>query len=220
MKTIVADDVPELLSPEITFLSVPRSEITVTGPFEELIEPLLKSLGVPQVPESDRIIVPCFTRQLPCIEPSFPQARRLKSVPGTCRAQISMRSLSFKPEIGFPHFIKLSLNVQITAGLRNVKPWGAILGPMLGKMLPNLLPPTLWLFTEPASITGALEDPVQSGLISSIIRKLPEQHATQPEEILIPGAGLMQKPFNEDKCYMEILFGLDDLKKKQDWFRK
>lgn len=152
--------------------------------------------------------------------PLFPQARRLQSVPGCCRAQISMRSISFKPEIDFRHHLKLSLYVQITSGLRNVKLWGAILGPMLGKLLPNLLPPNLWMFEEPASITGVQDDFKKAGQISCVVRKLPEQLAENTEEILIPGAGLYQKPFNEDQTYMEILFGLDDLKKKQDWFRK
>ncbi|KAJ5920921.1 IucC family-domain-containing protein [Penicillium verhagenii] len=178
-------------------------------------------IGVPQDPEQpDQIIVPCFTRQLPSIMPFFPEARLLKSVPDCCRAQISMRSISFMPKIGFPDHLKLSLNVQITSGLRNVRPWGAVLGPALGKLLPNLLPPDLWWFAEPASITGAQQDLHKAGQISCVIRQLPEQLAKTPEEVIIPGAGLLQKPFNEDQSYMEILFGLDDLKKKQDWFRK
>lgn len=215
------DDIPGLLSPEVSFLSVPRSEVRVTGPFEQLLEPLLKSLGVPTEPEEPgHIIVPCFTRQLPSIMPLFPRARRLQSVPDCCRAQISMRSISFKPEINFPHHLKLSLHVQITSGLRNVKPWGAVLGPLLGKLLPKLLPPHLWMFEEPASVTGVQRDFEKAGQISCVIRKLPEQLAENPDEILIPGAGLYQKPFNEDQTYMEMLFGLDDLKKKQDWFRR
>ncbi|PYH34612.1 uncharacterized protein BO87DRAFT_435878 [Aspergillus neoniger CBS 115656] len=39
-------------------------------------------------------------------------------------------------------------------------------------------------------------------------------------ETLIPVAGLLQKPLNDDRTYMEIIFGLDDLKEKQAWFRK
>ncbi|KAF7713573.1 siderophore [Penicillium ucsense] len=220
LKPVVPDDIPEMLSPEITFLSVPRSEMRVTGPFEQLLEPLFSSLEIPKSEDPDRITVPCFTRQLPSILPLFPQARRLKSVPNCCRAQISMRSLSFKPEINFPHHIKMSLFVQITSGLRNVKPWGAVLGPVLGKLLPNLLPENVWMLEEPASVTGAQEDFKDAGQISAVIRTLPKQLADNPNEVLIPGAGLYQKPFNEDQTYMEILFGLDDLKKRQDWFRK
>jgi hypothetical protein len=217
----VPDDIPGLLSPEITFLSVPKTDLRITGPFVELLEPLLKSLEITEEPEQpDHIIVPCFTRQLPSVMPLFPQARLLKAVPNSCRAQISMRSISFLPEVHFPHHLKMSLMVQITSGLRNVKPWGAVLGPTLGKMLPNLLPPNVWWFEESASITGAQDDFQAAGQISCVIRKLPEQLSAHPEETLIPGAGLIQKPFNEDQSYMEILFGLDDLKKKQDWFRK
>jgi siderophore synthetase component len=131
-----------------------------------------------------------------------------------------MRSISFNPEIDFPHHLKLSLFVQITSGLRNVKPWGAVLGPVLGKLLPNLLPPDLWMFEEPASVTGAQDDFQEAGQISCVIRKIPKQLAENVDEVLIPGAGLYQKPLEEDRTYMEILFNLDDLKKKQAWFRK
>ncbi|OAA35706.1 Aerobactin siderophore biosynthesis, IucA/IucC [Beauveria brongniartii RCEF 3172] len=221
LSPIMPDDIPGLLSPELSFLSVPRSELRVTGPFEELLKPLLKLLGVPADPEKPgHIIVPCFTRQLPSITPLYPQARRVQSVPECCRAQISVRSISFKPEINFPHHLKLSLFVQITSGLRNVKPWGAVLGPVLGKLLPNLLPPDLWIFEEPASITGLQDDFDDAGKISCVIRKLPEHLAENADEVLIPGAGLYQKPFGEDQTYMEILFGLDGLQKKQAWFRK
>lgn len=215
------DDIPGLLSPEVSFISVPRSELIVNGPFEQLLEPLLKSLGVPtELEEPGHIIVPCFTRQLPAIMPSFPQARLIKSVPDCCRAQISMRTVSFLPEIGFPHHVKLSLNVQITSGLRIVKPAATVLGPLFGKMLPNLIPQDLWIFGEPGSVTGAQDELLKAAQISCVIRKLPEQQAECPEEVLIPGAGLIQKPFKEDKTYMEILFGLDDLKKKHDWFKR
>ncbi|KAJ5109264.1 hypothetical protein N7456_005939 [Penicillium angulare] len=223
LKPIGPDDIPELLSPELTFITVPRSDLKVAGPFEELIEPLLKSLGVPTKPEvPGHIIVPCFTRQLPSILPLYPQARRIQSVPDTCRAQISMRSVTFKPELDYPHHIKMSLFVQITSGLRLIKPTGAAFGPTILKMLPDLLPPdlNLWWFAEPASITGKQDNYVDAGQISCLVRRLPEQLADNPEEVLIPGAGIMQKPFNEDRSYMELLFGLDDLKKKQDWFRK
>ncbi|KAJ5097169.1 IucC family-domain-containing protein [Penicillium angulare] len=219
LEPITPEDIPGLLSPEITFISVPRSELRVTGPFEQLLEPLLQSLKIPQEPnQDDRIIVPCFTRQLPGIVSIFPQTRRIQSIPDACRAQISMRSVSFKPEI-FSHHLKLSLLVQITGGLRIVSDSGAVLGPVLSKILPNLLPPDVWFFEEPASITGIQSEVLEAGLISCIIRKLPEQTKSS-KEILIPGAGLYQKPFNEDQSYMETLFGLDTLQKKQDWFRK
>lgn len=221
LRPIVPDDIPELLSPELTFLSVPKSDLRVTGPFEKLIEPLLKSLEIPQEPEdSNRMVVPCFTRQLPAILPLFPEARQLKSVPDLCRAQISMRSISFQPQVNFPYHLKMSLFVQITSGMRVIRPWGASLGPALGKLLPDLLPPDVWILQEPATVTGAQSDELEARHISCVIRKLPDQFIGNSEEILIPGAGLYQRPFDEDQTYMEILFGLDSLKKKRDWFRK
>ncbi|KAJ5097700.1 IucC family-domain-containing protein [Penicillium angulare] len=131
-----------------------------------------------------------------------------------------MRTISLLPEMNFPFHLKMSLNCQITSTVRNVNPWATFLGPLLSKILPNLVSPDLWLFEEPASITGAQDNATQAGYLSCIIRKLPEQQAKAPEEVLIPATGLYQTPSNDDRTYMEIFFGLNSLKKKQEWFRK
>ncbi|GKZ19150.1 siderophore [Aspergillus brasiliensis] len=221
LKPIAPEDIPELLEPEISFICVPKSEIKVFGPFQSLLDPLLESLGISKPDDTvNEIVVPCFSRQLPSITPLFPKARILGAVQNRCRAQISMRTVSMMPDVGYPLHLKLSLNCQITSGPRTITPWTAALGPALGKVLQKLLPPNLWIFEEVASITGGQEDFDQARHLTCIIRKSPEQRAAELGETIIPVAGLHQKPFNDDRTYMEIIFGLDDLQKKQEWFRK
>lgn len=201
-------------------MSLPQSEMKTFGPFSSLLKPLLESLGIPNPHSSDRVVVPCFTRQLPSILPLFPDARLLGSVRKCCRAQISMRTISFLPDVGSPLHLKLSLNCQITSGPRTITPWTAALSPALSTALKNLLPPDLWIFEDAASITGGQDDFDKARHLTCIIRKSPEKQAEELGETIIPVAGLFQKPYKDNRTYMEIMFGLDDLKQKQAWLRK
>ncbi|KAL2858582.1 IucC family-domain-containing protein [Aspergillus pseudoustus] len=218
---IPPEDIPELLEPELSFISVPRSKMKIFGPYPRLLEPLLESLGIPNPEAPDRIVVPCFTRQLPSILPLFPEAYHIGAVRKCCRAQISMRTVSLLADVvGSPLHLKLSLNCQITSGPRTITPWTAALGPALGKVLRSLLPADLWIFEEAASITGAQEDFDKARHLTCILRESPEKQAEEHGETLIPVAGLFQKPFKDNRTYMEIIFGLEDSRKKQIWFRK
>ncbi|CAK96513.1 siderophore [Aspergillus niger] len=220
LKPITPDDIPELLEPELSFMSLPQSEMKAFGPFSSLLKPLLESLGIPSPESSDRVVVPCFTRQLPSILPLFPDARLLGSVRKCCRAQISMRTISFLPDVGSLLHLKLSLNCQITSGPRTITPWTAALSPALSTALKNLLPPDLWIFEDAAAITGGQDDFDKARHLTCIIRKSPEKQAEELGETIIPVAGLFQKPYKDDRTYMEIMFGLDDSKQKQAWLRK
>lgn len=201
-------------------MSLPQSEMKAFGPFSSLLKPLLESLGIPSPESSDRVVVPCFTRQLPSILPLFPDARLLGSVRKCCRAQISMRTISFLPDVGSLLHLKLSLNCQITSGPRTITPWTAALSPALSTALKNLLPPDLWIFEDAAAITGGQDDFDKARHLTCIIRKSPEKQAEELGETIIPVAGLFQKPYKDDRTYMEIMFGLDDSKQKQAWLRK
>ncbi|OJI88409.1 hypothetical protein ASPTUDRAFT_183303 [Aspergillus tubingensis CBS 134.48] len=220
LKPITPDEIPELLEPEISFLSLRRSEMRAFGPYTSLLKPLLQQLGIPSPESPERVVVPCFTRQLPSILPLFPDARHIGAVRRCCRAQISMRTISFLPEVGSPLHLKLSLNCQITSGPRTITPWTAALSPALSTALRTLLPQDLWIFEDAASITGGQDDFDKARHLTCIIRKSPEMQAEELGETIIPVAGLFQKPYKDDRTYMEIMFGLEDLQKKQTWLRK
>ncbi|RAH53770.1 hypothetical protein BO85DRAFT_471749 [Aspergillus piperis CBS 112811] len=220
LKPITPDEIPELLEPELSFLSLPRSEMKTFGPYTSLLKPLLGQLGISSPDSPDRVVVPCFTRQLPSILPLFPDAHHIGAVRRCCRAQISMRTISFLPDVGSPLHLKLSLNCQITSGPRTITPWTAALSPALSTALRTLLPQDLWIFEDAASITGGQDDFDKARHLTCIIRKSPEMQAEELGETIIPVAGLFQKPYKDNRTYMEIMFGLDDLRKKQTWLRK
>ncbi|BCS05528.1 uncharacterized protein AKAW2_81329S [Aspergillus luchuensis] len=220
LKPITPDEIPELLEPELSFLSLPRSEMKTFGPYTSLLKPILEQLGISSPESPDRVVVPCFTRQLPSILPLFPDARHIGAVRRCCRAQISMRTISFLPDVGSPLHLKLSLNCQITSGPRTITPWTAALSPALSTALRTLLPQDLWIFEDAASITGGQDDFDKARHLTCIIRKSPEMQAEELGETIIPVAGLFQKPYKDNRTYMEIMFGLDDPQKKQTWLRK
>ncbi|PYH31522.1 uncharacterized protein BO87DRAFT_122445 [Aspergillus neoniger CBS 115656] len=140
LKPMTPDEISELLEPELSFLSLPRSEMKTFGPYTSLLKPLLEQLGISSPESPDRVVPPCFTRQLPSILPLFPDARHIGAVRRCCRAQISMRTISFLPDVGSPLHLKLSLNCQITSGPRTITPWTAALSPALSTALRALLP--------------------------------------------------------------------------------
>ncbi|PKX97831.1 uncharacterized protein P174DRAFT_510732 [Aspergillus novofumigatus IBT 16806] len=218
LKPIDAAELPTLLDPEVSFISVPRTSLHVTGPFEQLIKPLFDKLDVFE-PSSERIIVPCFSRQLPSIRAHFSDVIHIKSVEHCAQAHISMRTVSIRPELGFTPHLKLSLNCQITSGPRTITPWTALAGPVVTQFLKKLLPPDLWVYGEIASITGSQTDFDRARHLTCIIRENLENKAEQENVALIPATGLYQKPFGDDRTYAEILFELDTLDRKRDWFR-
>ncbi|GAT24976.1 hypothetical protein RIB2604_01808110 [Aspergillus luchuensis] len=90
----------------------------------------------------------------------------------------------------------------------------------LSTALRTLLPQDLWIFEDAASITGGQDDFDKARHLTCIIRKSPEMQAEELGETIIPVAGLFQKPYKDNRTYMEIMFGLDDPQKKQTWLRK
>ncbi|GAT25938.1 hypothetical protein RIB2604_02005180 [Aspergillus luchuensis] len=95
----------------------------------------------------------------------------------------------------------------------------------VGKILQSLLPQDLWIFEEAASVTGAQEDFDKACQLTCIIRKSLEKRAADIGETLIPVAGLLQRPFNDDRTreFKELRQELDRRRpapKKQSFFKR
>ena len=68
LESITPGDLADVKQPNIVFIAIPRHSIITVGPFEEVLDPLLMELEVDvSMVESDRIILPCFQRQLPSV---------------------------------------------------------------------------------------------------------------------------------------------------------
>lgn len=207
------------MMPTLAFVSVPRSKLRISGPFDRTIQPLLDKLGVPQS-SAERCTVPCFARQLPSILLHFPDAIHVKSVLNCAHAQTSMRTVTLQPELGFPYHLKLSLACQITSSLRTITPWTTALGPLLTDILKKCLPPNLWIFEEVAAVTGSQGNFDEARHLSCILRQDLENRARENREALIVVAGLFQRPLNDHRTYAEILFDLGSLEQTLSWFRR
>lgn len=211
-------DIPEMLTPPLAFLSVPREDMRLTGSFESLIQPLLNTLSIPPT-SKDRIIVPCLSRQLPSISKRFPRAIHLKTVTDCADAQASMRTLTLRPGCHFGYHLKLSLACQITSALRTITPWTTCGGPVQTDLLEKFLPEDMWVFREVAAVSGAQDDFGDAKHLSCILRDDLEARAEEKNESLVIAAALAQQPHGSDRTYAEILYGLETEVQKQEWFR-
>ncbi|KAJ5676224.1 hypothetical protein N7462_009121 [Penicillium macrosclerotiorum] len=211
-------EIEEMLIPNIAFISVPRADLRLTGPFENMLEPLLERLKIPEV-SAERVRVPCFTQQLPSILQLFSNATVLKSVAGCADAQASMRTLTLRPELNFGYHLKLSLACQITSALRTITPWTTCSGPFFTEVLERFLPADMWCFREVAAVTGGQEDFTKARHLSCILRVDLKKKAQDNDETLLVSAALAQKPYKEKRTYAEILFNLRNISQKLAWLK-
>ncbi|KAJ5800903.1 uncharacterized protein N7518_002971 [Penicillium psychrosexuale] len=212
-------DIPGMLKPTLAFVSVPRANLRVTGYFEQELQPLLERLEIPKT-TSDRVVVPCLAQQLPSIHQRFPDTIVLKLIADCADAQASMRTLTIRPELEFKYHLKLSLACQITSALRTITPWTTCGGPVQTEILENLLPKDLWVFREVAAVSGSQEDFNEARHLSCILRDSLETRARENDETLIIAAALAQKPGGGSRTYAEILYSLETISQKKEWFRR
>ncbi|KAL2811266.1 hypothetical protein BJX63DRAFT_444294 [Aspergillus granulosus] len=206
----------DMLSPEVTFLSVPRSQMRVSGPFEELLSDLLTKLNVSGGSE-DRIIVPSLAQQNLSILSRFSDVQVVGSERAS--AQASMRTLTLRPELGFKYHLKLSLACQITSALRTITPWTALGGAEVSELLEKLLPPDMWLFKEVAAVTGAQENFNNAKHFSCVLREDLELRANAQGESLIIASALSQLPvsgFERGNSQAEAILPAEG---RKEWFQ-
>lgn len=206
-----------MLTPGIIFLSVPRSQIQITGPYESTIHELLPKIGISS-PTPDRIIVPALAQQRPAIKLRFPDV----FVVGRDRAlaQASLRTVTLRPELDFKFNLKLSLACQITSAMRTITPWSTLGAPAVSELLTELVPPDLWIYREIASVTGAQADFNEARHFSCIFREDLEFRAREQGETLIVAAALAQRTIDSSVTYAEHLFGLDSVDSKLSWLKR
>lgn len=208
-----------MLTPTLAFVSVPRDNLRITGHFEQELQPLVKRLDIPQT-SSDRVIVPCLAQQLPSVHQRFPDAILLKLTTNCADAQASMRTLTMRPELEFDYHLKLSLACQITSALRTITPWTTCGGPVQTALLERFLPEDLWVFREVAAVSGSQEDFNEARHLSCILRDSLESKAEANDEVLILAAALAQQPYGDSRIYAEILYNLETVSQKKQWFQR
>ncbi|KAH8647799.1 IucC family-domain-containing protein [Xylariales sp. PMI_506] len=210
------DTLPDMLTPGLSFLEIPRSAVQVFGDFHKLTEPLFQLFDIDTLTLSEgTIIVPCLMQQLPAVTDHFPEAAVLKSIPGCAKAQASIRTITIP---GYDFDLKMSLSYQLTSALRVTEPSRTAAALDMTNILKSVLPPDLWVMGEIASITGSHEDPHIAGQLGCIIRENFEAKARARNERLILVSALIEKPYGETRTYAEILFNLETTRSKVAWF--
>lgn len=213
------DELSTILTPSIAFISVPRTDMILKGPFESVLKPVLERLQVPSPTEANHIIVPCFARQIPLIMKSFSRAKLLKTVENCADAEASIRSIRLRPHFKSPYLFKMSLSCQITAALRTITPWDVFQTTEATQILDEINP-DFWMYREIAAVCGAQEDHEQASNLACILREDPEPRARQNDESIIIVGSLIERLPGNSKSRLEILFKLETLEQKRMWMRE
>ena len=216
---ISCKDITMFMTPEITLVSVPKSCVTVSGPFEALMKPLLDRLNVP-ASSDDRVITPCMTRQMPAIQQRLGDCMiPLQHSPIFALSQASIRTVQLPSDLEFPFNLKLAFAVVITGQLRTISHWTAQVSIEASQLLKKLVPSNLWIIGEVAAITGSLDEPDDSRHLTCLLREDIQQRAKDENQCLIVAGALGEADYKTMQSHAERLFGLDTLARKKSWFR-
>ncbi|KAL4899549.1 hypothetical protein BDW74DRAFT_183656 [Aspergillus multicolor] len=218
-KPVLPENIPSMLTPSLVFISIPRTDLRVSGPFESTLQPLLEKLSISKPEDPNVMVVPCLAQQLPSIRQRFPNASVHTEVPPIATAQASMRTVSINPELDFSYHMKLSLACQITSAVRTITPWTTGQGHFISELLEQVLPTDLWIFREVAAVAGFQDDFNAAKHLSCVLREDLEPRARANNETLIVAAALMEPHPADGKTYPERLFGLDSVEERKKWFR-
>jgi hypothetical protein len=221
LEPVGPEDLPEMRNPTLIFISIPRTDLRIFGPFEEKLQPFLNQLEIPPPPpESQRIIVPALKLQMPAIHHYFPNATVVKSVADCVDTQASMRTLTPRPGLNYPHHIKLSLTCQITSDIRAIRPCQTLGGQLVREHLAHLMPEDLWLFSEVAAVSGAQRDEDAARHIGVVLREDIEPKAKAKGESLIMAGALAERAPGSGTTRAEVLFSLETREEKRRWLER
>jgi hypothetical protein len=213
------DQLSTILTPSIAFISIPQNDVIQKGPFGKALKPILENLQVPLLDEPSRVVVPCFTRQLPLIYKSFPGAEILKIMEDCADAEASIRSIRLKPHISSPYLFKMSLACQITGALRTITPWDVFQTAEATRIL-DKIKPNFWMYREIAAVCGAQDNYEQASNLACIMREDPEPRARENDESIIIVGSLIERLPGNSKSRLETLFELDTIEQKWKWMRE
>lgn len=71
MPKILPQDIPTMMRHSVSFISVPGTDVRITGHFRRCLAPLLQMYGIEAVP--GRVVLPCISMQIPIIQQYHPE---------------------------------------------------------------------------------------------------------------------------------------------------
>ncbi|KAI9468741.1 hypothetical protein LPJ55_005243 [Coemansia sp. RSA 990] len=197
----------ELYQLRLAFVAIPRSEMTIEGMFEELLEPLYRQAdpATDAVSNDSRYILDHVDRSLELVLPAHPvhvpailelfKSARLLSFTVSAAAQASIRTVCPKALEPLGYDIKLPLGAKISSALRTISPWSTFVGPRITQVIPKILQGApvngaLLIAGEPASAVSNNSDFDIAKYLSCIIREDPEYICRPRGERVIVAAAL------------------------------
>lgn len=209
---IIADE----LESSISIVALPSSNVRITGPFRGMFAEYLQRLDIPASPP-DKVLLPCFTRQISAIQHHFPDAsvQKHNAFSAPCQASISTAIL---PNTSYR--LKMALAYTTTDISHTNNPWTSCISPPLSQMLRDLVGPDLALPREFASVTGSLSNLDAAKHISVCLKANLEPAANVLDNTLILAAALIERRPGSGECHASVIFRLGDERKKLKWLSR
>lgn len=215
LEQLLPKDAPSLLQPPMSIIALDSSETRISGPFRDLIKPLLDNFDT--FSGTNEVLLPCLSRQVPMILERFKTGRVVVQDAYIAEAQASIRTVTVPKQYGFEWHLKTALACTITSALRTISPWTACVGPELSAIFRDLIPEDTWVCDEVASITGSQDDYDTAKMLSCVLREDLEPRADSLNQALIIAAALAERPYNSDECYAALTFDLHTPLQKMTW---
>ena len=93
VRRIAPEDISSVMKPSISLISVPGSDVRVTGPFRQALKPLLVQYGIEDT-QPGKVILPCLTMQIPVIQRYHPWMEVVLKDAFQAESQSSLRTVS------------------------------------------------------------------------------------------------------------------------------
>lgn len=92
MEPVLPENISSMMRHSISFISVPGSDVRVTGHFRRCLASLAQYYGIENRPQ--QVILPCITMQIPIIRQYHPQMEVIKEDAFVTDTQSSLRTLT------------------------------------------------------------------------------------------------------------------------------
>ncbi|KAL9620605.1 MAG: hypothetical protein Q9160_004859 [Pyrenula sp. 1 TL-2023] len=211
--SVPPENITSLTAPSISLISVPGSDVRVTGPFRQALKPLLTQYRIEDA-QPGKVILLCMTLQLPMIKQYHPETEVLLKDAFQAVGQSSLRTVAIP---FFDYDFKFSLDVTITSSPRIIGPKTVMMIHELSCVLKEIMPDNLWVMGEVGGVTGRSDEFDKNIHIGCLLRENFERRALANNETLAVVGALQEIPPWSTECNAALVFGLRTEEQKLNW---
>jgi len=203
-----------ILNPTIHFFALEKTQVTISGEYEKLMEPILEKVGISR---NSEIPVPVHELQVPVVLKYFTHARHIEHTE-VAKGQASVRTIVMDsmPQVN----LKLPLNVIMSSITRTLRVGETSYGQTLKRAIHEIVKNSshnLVVAEELGGVSVTHQNNSISEYFGCLIRQDPESLLKAGEKVIICGA-LTERTENGGYVVNDI-FGFQSKQDKLGFFR-